>query len=188
MRSVDQGVYNMHVGEVRNLLAKRYPNFWLLPFNEQVLLCLGVLANDFRVIENTNNNDGEWIATILRSTGLDHDEYDWCAATIQFAMDVVDVHNRLQNYGPGEYFSARVKGFYDWAKKTGRLKLSPARADLCLWLNPDGTGHIGIVAEVRGNMIRAYEGNTTIPGTRRQGCAETMRDKKVWKFYIALTV
>ena len=172
------------IQKVRDILLKRYPKYWNYANGERVLLAASVLANDIKVRE-IGNNSGAWVTAILNGTKLGPG-YPWCAAAIEFCCDVAKVQ-----WGPTDRNSAAVRNWYNKAKADGRLKTKPERGYLCLWLNSNGTGHIGVVANVLNTgKITSYEGNTSSgeAGSQRDGDGYYRRTrlKTVWEFYINL--
>lgn len=148
------------IEQVRAVLLKRYGgSYWTMKAGDRVMLAMSVLANDVRVREVGGNNLGPWVQAILGATGL-HGAYSWCAATVEFCMQVAKIPLGPSAVGG----AARVAVWRNWAANNGRLTTVPARGRLCLLVHPDGTGHMGDIAEVRADgSIRSYEGNTT-PG------------------------
>lgn len=123
---------------------------------DKVLFAMSVLANDIKVRESGGNNHGPWVEAILGSTGLDAG-YPWCAASCEFSAQVAGV-----TMGPERGKAAAVANWREWASAHNRLGTIPARGRLCTLIHPDGSGHMGIVAEVRANgSMRTYEGNTS---------------------------
>lgn len=154
--------------QLRDILDRRYPDLMTKKPGERVLLAMSVLANDLKVREKGGNNKGEWVQAMGGAAGFGTGGgFAWCAISIEFCCEVVGVE-----LGPKDPDSGRVAQWRNWASKAGRLSSTPARGRLCLWVNPDGTGHIGIVAEVKPNgTLRTYEGNTSsgVSGSQRDG-------------------
>ena len=71
------------IAKTRQVLEERYANYWSLAPNERMLLAAAVLADDFKVREEGENNHGEWIEAILGSVKLE-EGYPWCAAFVEF--------------------------------------------------------------------------------------------------------
>ena len=169
------------ITQVQGILLKRYPNYFDLEPGIRVLLAMSVLANDIKVRE-TSNNHGEWVRAILDTTDLTEGN-PWCAAAIVFCSFVAKL-DRPQRF-------ARVYDWIRWATIRGRLKTQPKRGYLCAYLNPDNTGHVGIVAGSALGFVRSYEGNTSPgnEGSQRDGGGLYPRNRrsKVWKFYIDLS-
>lgn len=145
---------------------------------------MSILANDIKVRE-TGNNSGPWVEAILDCVGLGA-SYPWCAATIVFCIKVASIELEGGWKGTG-----RVRDWYTWAKRTGRLRTAPARGYLCLYLNNDGTGHIGAVAGTLPGMVRSIEGNT-MPGEKGDqreggGAYNRLRLRRTWEYYISLS-
>lgn len=154
--------------KVRKIIDARYPDFGTKKPGERILLAMSVLANDIKVRERGGNNRGPEVEAIIASTGLaGTGAYAWCAATIEFAAEVAGV-----TLGPSDPVSARVQAWRQWASANNRLLTVPARGRLALFVNADGTGHIGIVAQVLPNgRLRTFEGNTSSgdQGSQRDG-------------------
>lgn len=153
--------------QVHAIIAQRYPNYDQKPAGERVLLAMSILANDLRVRERGGNNRGPMVEAIIASTGLKGTgAYAWCAATVELCCEIAGV-----TIGPSDPTSARVAAWRSYASAAGRLSTVPARGRLCLYVNPDGTGHMGIVAQVLASgKLRTYEGNTSDgAGSQRDG-------------------
>ncbi len=167
---------------MRQLLTRRYSNYNTLPIGERVLLAMSVLANDFKVREK-GTNAGPWVEAILDCSGLGAG-YPWCAAAINFACEIAQT-----DIGPTKSVAA-VSAWHKWANAANRLQSSPKRGHLCLWLNPNGTGHIGIVAGVAATRVTTYEGNTSSSeaGSQRDGDGLYRRSRAsgTWKYYVEL--
>ena len=148
---------------VRSILDRRYPDYAHKGIGERTLLAMSVLANDIQVRE-VGRNGGDWVTAILASCGLGPGN-PWCAASIRFSQLVAGVIG-----GPSSG-AASVKMWHDWAEGCGRLRSKPTRGRLCLFLQSDGHGHIGIIAEVNGDQVTSYEGNTSSgeSGSQRDG-------------------
>lgn len=153
---------------VQGILRSRYPDYMNKKPGERVLLAMSVLANDLRVREIGGNNKGPMVEAIIGSTGLAaKGGYAWCAASVEFAAECANV-----SLGPPDPKSASVAAWRTWASGQGRLLHVPARGRLATLLNADGTGHMGIVADVRADgRLRTYEGNTSSgdAGSQRDG-------------------
>jgi hypothetical protein len=112
---------------------------------------------------------GFWVNQFLASVGLSPG-YNWCAAFVRWCLLQAGAPaNRL----PNARQSAGVWAWRNWGRETLRLKRNnPERGDLFFWINPNGTGHIGFIAEVfrdnNGNWasLRTLEGNTNAAGSR----------------------
>lgn len=157
--------------KVRGILERRYPGYWQMSGGKRVLLAMSVLALDIRVREKGGNNRGPEVKAILGSADLGEGNA-WCAASIELARQVAKVP-----HGPAS-IKGRVRQWKTWAAQAGRLSTTPAAGRLCLYLNEDGTGHIGIIAEVRPDgSLRTYEGNTSSgsAGSQRDGGGLYMR-------------
>jgi hypothetical protein len=173
--------------KVLAILSQRYPDYATKKAGERVLLAMSVLANDIKVREVGGNNRGPWVSAIMTSTGLSGNmQYNWCAASIEFACEVAGV-----TIGPGDPNSARVAQWRSWASSNNRLSNTPARGRLCLFVREDGTGHIGIVAQVlAGGKLRTYEGNTSAGKAGSQsdggGLYERVRDPGFFSRFVDL--
>lgn len=153
--------------QVRDILDRRYPNYMVKKAGERVLLAMSVLANDLRVREHGGNNHGDMVEAIIGSTGLNPEGgYNWCAAAIEFCCEVAEVA-----IGPTDPTSAGVARWRAWASSVNRLGQVPARGRLATLVHDDGTGHMGIVAQVLPDgRLRTYEGNTSSgKGNQRDG-------------------
>lgn len=168
--------------ETRAILQRRYPKFDQFPAGERVLLVVSVLANDLKVREK-GRNGGSQVKEILATTGLG-EGFAWCAALIKFAAQIAEV-----GWGPTGVDGARVWKWHALAAQENRLRTAPKRGYLCLWLNENKTGHIGIVASVSKNgRVTSYEGNTSSgdSGSQRDGdgAYRRVRAASIWEHYI----
>lgn len=105
-------------------------------------------------------NAGPFVMAILASVGLTKPAA-WCASFVSFCLAWAGG----KSVGP-RFHRYRVRAWRDWGKSQGRISRHPSRGNLMYWLNVDGTGHIGFVAEVDGRTIRTIEGNTNAQGAR----------------------
>jgi CHAP domain len=171
------------IAEVREILNRRYPNYASLSTGERVLLAMSVLANDIKVREN-GANSGPWVEAILDCSGLGAG-YPWCAAAINFACEIAG-----SDIGPTQGVAA-VRIWHTWAKGANRIMKVPSRGYLALWLNDNGTGHIGIVAGVTPGRVTSYEGNTSSgeAGSQRDGDGLYRRNRAAekWEAFIDLS-
>lgn len=172
--------------EVRALLDAKYPDYMTKPRGERILLAMSVMCLNLRIHEQGANNRGEYVDAIVASTGLDpNGGYAWCAATINFACDVAET-----GLGPNDPKSASVQSWREWASEVHRATQIPGRGRLCSFLHSDGTGHMGIVAEVYSDgRTRTYEGNTSSgTGSDRDGDGlyERIRPAGFWTRFIEM--
>jgi hypothetical protein len=167
------------------LLHKRYPDYAQQKPGRRVLLANAAFCRDFKVVERGGNNRGELVRAVLEGVRLG-EGYAWCGAAQEIACDVAGI-----TIGPSDRNSARVMLWREWAADAGRLLREPAPGRLCLYNHEDGTGHIGIVAQVYADgRIRSYEGNTSAgtEGSQRDGGGwyERIRPGSTWQRFINL--
>lgn len=130
----------------------------------------GLIQASARVgVKEERSNRGPWIARFLGAVGLGVG-YAWCAAFVYWCLIQAGV-NPLKL--PSKRLAASVAQWLKWGRKTGRLIVDPEdakRGDLMLY--PNGSSHVGIVAEIYRNQVdgrlwyRGYEGNTNSRGSR----------------------
>lgn len=133
-------------------------------------------ASSFKGTREHGINRGPLVQRFLASVGLGPG-YPWCAAFMSHVL-------RQAGYvgGPTKGRAA-VRNWAKWAKDENKVYLKPKRGDLFYWLNKNGTGHIGIVAEVNGGTVRTYEGNTNAQGSREgDGVYEKSRQTSGLRF------
>lgn len=164
-------------------LRGHIPGFDQLAKGEQVLQGMAYLADVIHVREDLGNNHGTYVDDFLHEAGGLNPGNPWCASVLNWLCEMLGVPNPDVSDGA-------VIGWKRWAEKNGRLKTSPARGRLCLYLHADATGHIGIVISSDGSVTRSIEGNTS-PGTEGsqrdgQGLYRRARPASTWKFYIDL--
>lgn len=117
--------------------------------------------------KEVGNNRGTFVERLLARVGLGGG-YPWCAAFVSSVLQDAGV-----KAGP-KIGRAAVRNWEKWAHTNGRLiKLDQVKpGDLFFWINPNGTGHIGIVEAVKWSqathttMIYTIEGNTNSSGSR----------------------
>lgn len=119
---------------------------------EAVLLLMAWFADAMKVRES-GYNAGYWVERFQHAANVERGA-PWCAAAITFCCKALDVASPKPA-------PARVYSWMTWGKTHGLLVKSPNRGDLCLWLNKDTTGHIGIVVRVVGPFIQTIEANTS---------------------------
>jgi hypothetical protein len=126
-------------------------------------------------------NRGFWVERFLASVGLGPG-HAWCAAFVHWCLVEAGAPKKALPKAAG-----RVRSWRDWAAANGRSGASPKRGRLAYWLNKDGTGHIGLVAEASGGRVRTIEGNTNEAGAR-EGVAvlDKWRREGDWDGYIVL--
>lgn len=106
---------------------------------------------------------------MLKAVGLGPG-YAWCAAFVRAMLNDAGLSNR----GLQGRKAAAVIEWAKWAKSQNRLVAAhkAAEGDLFYWINPNGTGHIGIVEHIEYNTqgkhwaITTIEGNTNQAGSR----------------------
>lgn len=161
----------------------RVANFDQLGGGEKVLQIMAYLADQVQVREELGKNHGKYVDDFLREAGGLGSGYPWCAAAINWCAEMVGTQNPDKS-------DAAVIGWKRWAEANSRLKNRPARGRLCLFLNRDGTGHIGIVRSVEGDSVWSIEGNTSsgVKGSQRDGDGlyRRVRSASTWQFYIDL--
>ena len=161
-------------------LEKKIPNFNSLPESERVLQVVAYLCDTIKVKEE-GKNKGDWVETFLKSAGLGPGA-PWCASLLCYAFKEVGLTPPSG--------AAAVINWFKWAKKNKKLRSQPQRSYLCLWLNADGTGHIGIVVKVENNRVFSIEGNTSSgeAGSQRDGDGLFRRNRpaSIWHHYIEI--
>lgn len=160
----------------------RVTNFDALPNGEKALQVFAYLADAIEVREELGANHGKYVDDFLKSCGLGSG-YAWCAAAINWVCEALSIPNPDKS-------DAAVIGWRNWAKANGRLRTDPSRGYLCGYLHANGTGHIGIVRSIDGNLIRSIEGNTSSgeKGSQRDGDGlyRRTRSANTWEFFIDL--
>lgn len=143
-----------------SILNARYPTYMQKKRGERIVLAASVLTNDLKVRE-TSYNGGPAVEAIIGSTGLNpKGDYSWCAAAVEFCCEVAGT-----GLGPPDPKSASVAQWRNWGSNNNRLSSTPKRGSLALFVRPDGTGHIEVVAQVYSSgKLRTYGANTS-PGT-----------------------
>lgn len=133
---------------------------------ERALLVAAHECDVLHVRESGGANRGARVEMYLASAGLGPGN-PWCAAFVTWCL-------RKAGYegGPQAGMGA-VRYWAKWAEDRGRLLSGGAfasRGDLFLWVNPDGTGHIGFVCEAARRFgvwwVRTLEGNSNEAGSR----------------------
>lgn len=129
-------------------------------------------------------NGGPFVEKVLRSVGLGRG-YAWCAAFVYWCYTRAGAK---PHHLPNKWKAAAVRHWVAWAEEQHRLRGAnekPLRGDLFFWLNANGTGHIGLVAEVGVNkyddmqLYRTIEGNTNAKGSREgDGVYEKYRTRE----------
>ncbi len=150
---------------------------------EKVLLLMANLA-DRQQVREIGTNRGFWVERFLAAAGLGPG-YPWCAAALTWSCDQLEIDRPPKG-------AAAVRNWVTWSIATGRHLLTPRpeRGDIVYWLNPDGTGHIGIVSRVEGSKVYTIEGNTSSgnQGSQRDGDGLYRRERpiSVWHGVIRL--
>lgn len=161
----------------------RVANFDSLQNGEKVLQVFAYLADVIEVREELGPNHGKYVDDFLKESGGLGKGYPWCAASLNWVCEAVGAPNPEKN-------DASVVGWKTWAKLNGRLRTEPTRGFLCGLLNPNLTGHIGIIRSVEVDLVRSIEGNTSSgeKGSQRDGDGlyRRSRSRKTWQFYIDL--
>lgn len=111
-------------------------------------------------VQEIGANRGPWVVRFLASVGLGPG-YPWCASFANYCLEQAGFTG-----GPTKGRGA-VRNWAAWGRQTARTFVVPMRGDLFYWLNPDGTGHIGLVCNVgKDGTIATCEGNTDAGGSR----------------------
>ena len=154
-----------------------------LPMGEKVLQVDAYLADVIKPTEDLGPNHGKYVDDFLHEASGLGPGYPWCAATQNWICEMVGAPNP-------DKADAAVIGWKNWAKANNRLSETPARGRLCIYLHPDGTGHMGIVVSSDGQVTRSIEGNTSSgpTGSQRdgQGLYRRTRNASTWEWYIDL--
>lgn len=149
---------------------------------ERMTRALEWFCQRYRVRENWGENRGELVDTIVRSAGFSPG-IPWCAATVTAFAKLAGYNNFPDN-------AARVAEWKRWAGDNGYVVARPQRGDIALWLNKDGTGHMGVVTKVFPGIVETIEGNTTPgeSGNQRDGDGLYRRKRPAfrWKTFIRL--
>lgn len=163
------------------LARKSIPHFDSLPNRDKVLQIVAILADKIKVRENEGPNRGAWIDDFNRVAGVPLGS-PWCGAMLTWAFDMFDM--------PKPRYGASVSSWVSWAKAHDLIVKDPKRADLCAWLNDNGTGHIGQIVSAIPGFIQSIEGNTTPGplGNQRDGggCYRRRRMKNTWEYFIRI--
>lgn len=163
-------------------LRKRHDGFDQFSNGERVLQAMAYLCDVRQVDEDRGPNSGDFVDDFLREAGGLGPGYPWCAASINWCCEMLEVPNPAKA-------DAAVVGWKNWAVAQGRRRAAPARGLLCYWLNRDQTGHIGIVSNFLAdkNHVLSIEGNTNAAGSREgDAIARKQRPKAKWHGYISL--
>lgn len=135
--------------------------FDALPPQERSLLIAAYFADQEKVRE-AGFNRGFWVERFLASVGLGAG-YAWCAA---FVYHVLTAAKYPTASLPAKRKAAAVVHWHRWAAEHDLLTDEPRRGDLFLWLNGDGTGHIGFVSKPFAKEFQTIEGNSNKAGSR----------------------
>lgn len=148
-----------------------------MPVQERWVLVAAYLADKVKVREVGGNNRGFWVAKFLAKVGLGSG-YAWCAAAQVWAIRTSGYKGELPKG------AAAVRNWVVWARKNDLVMQHPMRGDFAYWLNPDGTGHIGVVIEVKGQNLETIEGNTSsgVKGSQRDGNGMYRRNRRIADF------
>lgn len=150
---------------------------------ERVLLLMAWLADNQKVRE-VGVNRGFWVERFLAATGLGPG-FPWCAAALAWCCDTLGIDRPRKG-------AAAVRNWVSWAKETGKFVAidEARRGDFPFWLNPNGTGHIGVAVIVSAQAIVSIEGNTSsgAKGSQRDGDGLYRRSrlKRAWDGAIRL--
>jgi len=122
--------------------------------------------------EPKGSNRGEWVEKYLKAAGLGPG-YPWCASFVTYLLKECGYTE-----GPDKHRAA-VISWARWAENRNKIVAIPKRGDLFFTLNANGTGHIGIVLELRvDGTLRTIEGNTNDEGDR-EGYEVCRRERKM---------
>jgi hypothetical protein len=175
--------------------AQGHVILYIMTRAEGALLNAWIEMRDHNPVERTRRNDHPRIDHYLTRARTIPNQ-PWCAAFVN--------HNCLEaGFDWKELPSqpAAVRFWASWGNRKGIVTSDPAvvrRGDLFYWLNKNGTGHIGHIAEtkfvdkpgihdINGNAthlpqagwwIRCYEGNATDDPSVREGVKIVHR----WRF------
>lgn len=123
-------------------------------------------ADVLKVKEEGGNNRGKRVEMYLKGVGLGPGN-PWCAAFVSYCL--LDAG---YPFGPTTGRAA-VRNWKAWADKHGKSLYNAMlanRGDLGGWLNPNKTGHIFFIAEVKKTLgiwwVRTIEGNSNEDGSR----------------------
>ncbi len=118
-------------------------------------------------VREKGHNKGFWVEKFLGAVGLGPG-YAWCAAFVTYVLKTVD-----HPFGPKKG-KAAVINWQRYAAEIGRfVNIQNAQAgDLFLWVNKNGTGHIGFMSSNPAKnaagawQFTSIEGNTNDDGSR----------------------
>lgn len=125
------------------------------------------IARTYIGVRESRWNSSRIIDKWLRAVGLEPG-YAWCAAYVSAVLAESGVQSTPKKG------KAAVRNWDAWARAERRtIPIERVGAgDMFWWLNPDGTGHMGIVEEQPERMadgtwlIHTIEGNTNLGGSR----------------------
>lgn len=150
-------------------MAEKPPLPWLrqgaydsMPLAERSLMWA---RSQVGVRERGGPNRGPEVEGYLAAAGLGGG-HAWCAAFVLWCVTRAGADRaRLPRS------AAAVRSWFSVALRVDAVRQVPRRGDLFFWLDEDGRGHIGFVAEVDldGRRIRTIEGNTDAARGSRDG-------------------
>jgi hypothetical protein len=159
------------------------PGFDSFNPSEQFIQGCAYVCDKLKPREDKGNNHGILVDDFLNEAGGISPGAPWCAAVMNWVTEMLALPN------PDKH-DAAVFGWKEWAERNGRLHKTPKRGALCLFLNRNGTGHIGAVKGFDEINVSSIEGNTSpgIEGSQRdgQGMYRRTRKKSIWTWYIYL--
>ena len=135
------------------------PEWAAWPLTEKLVQLAAYHCDVLKVQEDPiGSNRGPWVDRYLESAGASPGQ-PWCAAFVTYLLK--QCGDDALPEGP-----AAVSNWSHWATQTGHLVESPGRGDLFFLLHANGEGHIGIVIENEGKVLRTIEGNSNNDGSR----------------------
>lgn len=85
----------------------------------------------------------------------------WCGAFLYWCLVTAGANKKHLPSNPASTWQ-----WVMWAKRNSRNLKNPKRGDAFVWFRPGAGGHCGLVAEVVGDKVRTFEGNTNDAGSR----------------------
>lgn len=160
---------------------------WIpLSRQERLLQAMAYVCDALKPRETDGNNRGKMVDALTEDAGYEKG-LPWCAISITACALAAGYKRSELPSGPGA-----VINWKRWAEVKGFLTNAPRRGDLCLWLNRDGTGHIGIVVKCNALAVWSIEGNTSSgeAGSQRDGDGmfRRIRARWTWKYFLRMPV